>query len=49
MTDLIADVRRAGLPVTAFPMHEYWVDVGQKEDLMRAREDSRTNGAGSEG
>ena len=39
MTDLMRDVVREGLPMAAFPLHEYWVDIGQKEDLHKARED----------
>jgi len=38
-TDLIEELVRKGLPVTTFPIHEYWVDVGQVEDLKRARKD----------
>lgn len=40
MTDLLADASREGLPISAFPIHEYWVDVGQIKDLDRAREDA---------
>lgn len=39
MTDLIQDVVRQGLPVTAFPIREYWIDIGQKENLQKARVD----------
>jgi dTDP-glucose pyrophosphorylase len=39
MTDLLNDVVREGLPVAAFPIHEYWIDIGQKQDLSKARED----------
>lgn len=39
MTDLMQDVVRQGLPVTAFPIREYWIDIGQKEDLQKARVD----------
>jgi dTDP-glucose pyrophosphorylase len=38
MTHLLADVAKRGLPVAAFPIHENWVDIGQKEDLKRATE-----------
>ncbi|VAV84860.1 D-glycero-D-manno-heptose 1-phosphate guanosyltransferase [hydrothermal vent metagenome] len=38
-TDLISELVRKGLPVTTFPIHEYWVDVGQVDDLKRARKD----------
>ncbi len=32
MTDLVNEVLRAGGIVHAFPIHEYWIDVGQHED-----------------
>ena len=41
MTDLLGDVVREGLPITAFPIHEYWIDIGQEENLRKAREDFR--------
>lgn len=48
-TDLINELVRKGLPVTTFPIHEYWVDVGQVDDLKRARRDMITTaGAGEE-
>ena len=37
MTDLLKDVIHRGLPVAAFPIHEYWADIGDKEDLKRAK------------
>jgi dTDP-glucose pyrophosphorylase len=37
MTDLIKELVRKGLPVTTFPIHEYWVDIGQMEDLRKAQ------------
>ena len=39
MPDLLRGVIRKGLPVAAFPIHEYWVDIGQKEDLKRVTKD----------
>jgi NDP-sugar pyrophosphorylase family protein len=39
MTDLIHKLLDAGLPVVGFPIMEYWVDVGKKEDYQRAQED----------
>ena len=39
MTDLIQEVVRRGLPVTTFPIHEYWIDIGQMEDLEKAQND----------
>jgi NDP-sugar pyrophosphorylase family protein len=41
MTDLIQELVRRGLPVATFPIFEYWVDVGQREDLKRARAEKR--------
>jgi NDP-sugar pyrophosphorylase family protein len=39
MTDLIKVLVKKGLPVTTFPVHEYWIDVGQMEDLKKAQND----------
>ena len=39
LPDLMRSVVDSGLPVAAFPIHEYWVDIGRKDDLMRARHD----------
>ncbi len=41
MTDLIQKLLDAGQPVVGFPIMEYWVDVGKKEDYQRAQEDVR--------
>jgi len=48
MTDLLCDVTRRGLPVAAFPIHEYWVDIGDKSDLKKAQTDCQ-NGNYKEG
>jgi dTDP-glucose pyrophosphorylase len=37
MPDLVADVLAEGLPVCVFPILEKWFDVGQLQDLERAR------------
>lgn len=37
MTDLLNSTLKQGLPVCTFPIHEYWIDVGQVEDLEKAR------------
>jgi dTDP-glucose pyrophosphorylase/CBS domain-containing protein len=37
MTDLIKELARKGLPVSAFPIHEYWIDIGHKDDLKKAQ------------
>ena len=36
MSALIESVTRNGLPVSAFPIHEYWLDIGERENLERA-------------
>jgi dTDP-glucose pyrophosphorylase len=36
MPDLVRDLLAAGRPVTMFPIHEYWRDIGQFEDFNRA-------------
>ena len=41
LPDLITRVLEAGLLVGAFPVREYWVDIGQLEDYQRAVEDTR--------
>jgi NDP-sugar pyrophosphorylase family protein len=37
MTDLIKEVTRMGLPITTFPIHEQWIDIGQAEHLKMAQ------------
>ncbi len=37
MTDVIGEMRQAGLPVAVFPIHEYWADIGDPDDLARVR------------
>ena len=37
ITDLIKELVRKGLPVTTFPIYEYWVDIGRIDDLRRAQ------------
>ena len=39
MTDLLKTVINRGYPVAAFPIHEYWIDIGNKNDLKRAKAD----------
>jgi NDP-sugar pyrophosphorylase family protein len=39
MTDLIDLLITRGQRVVSFPIHEYWVDIGQFEDYERAQED----------
>ena len=37
MTDLISSCLSKGMPVGAFPIYEYWTDIGTAEDLEKAR------------
>lgn len=39
MTQLIKDAIECGLKCSAFPVREYWVDIGQHHDFKRANED----------
>lgn len=38
MTELIQSLVDAGQVVAGFPIHEQWLDIGEKEDYMKARE-----------
>jgi NDP-sugar pyrophosphorylase family protein len=40
MTSLMEDLVHNGLPVSVFPVHEYWMDIGRPEDLRRISEQS---------
>ena len=42
MTDLIAELSARGRPVVAFPIVEYWLDIGRPEDYLRAQQDIQT-------
>jgi NDP-sugar pyrophosphorylase family protein len=46
MTDLVTRLIDAGQRVVSFPISEYWIDIGQREDYTRAQDDVRTWGAG---
>ena len=37
MPELLDNAKRAGLCIGLFPVHEYWQDVGQPQDLRAAR------------
>jgi dTDP-glucose pyrophosphorylase/CBS domain-containing protein len=39
MTDLIAALIAQGRRVASFPVHEYWIDIGQHEDYCQAQSD----------
>ena len=41
MTDLIQRVVEEGRMVVAFPVKEYWIDVGQKQDYQQAQEHAK--------
>lgn len=41
MTDVIAALSAAGALVCVFPMHEYWADIADAEDLARVRGEIR--------
>lgn len=43
MTDLVTQTLKSGLPVMAFPVHEKWIDIGNKEDLEKAMQDWKDN------
>lgn len=40
MTDVIDDLLKEGKTVTSFPIHEYWMDVGQQKDLLEAQKNA---------
>ena len=37
MTDLIHDLITGGMKVGSFPIQEYWLDIGQLDDYIRAQ------------
>lgn len=37
MTDIIAAVLQRGRPISVYPVHEYWSDIGTPADLEQAR------------
>jgi len=39
MTDLIERLIGDGMNVVSFPIREYWLDIGEHEDYLRAQED----------
>lgn len=48
MTDLIQWLINAGRRVVCFPVSEYWLDIGQHEDYVRAQSDVQTKFGGEE-
>ncbi|MHA1598198.1 MAG: nucleotidyltransferase family protein [Alphaproteobacteria bacterium] len=41
MTDLIEALLEDDRPVSSFPIHEYWTDIGQLKDYVQAQSDAR--------
>lgn len=39
MPELIARMRQENLRVVAYPLREYWIDIGQPQDLRKANQD----------
>jgi len=39
MTDLIGWLRKANRPIVSFPVIEYWLDIGQHADYLKAQQD----------
>lgn len=37
MTDLFAKIIAEGFETAAFPIREYWIDIGRLDDLERAK------------
>ena len=44
MTDLIGAALAAGERVVSFPIHEYWLDIGQHESYQQAQQDAAEGG-----
>ena len=42
MTDLIQRLLDQRMRVAMFPIHEYWLDIGQHADYLQAQKDSKT-------
>jgi len=47
MTDLIQKLLAGEGTVVSFPIHEYWIDIGQMRDYMRAQADAAAGKLGS--
>jgi NDP-sugar pyrophosphorylase family protein len=41
MPDLLQNQIKKGFEVNVFPLHEYWLDIGQLEQLQKAQKDSK--------
>ena len=42
MTDLVQKLLENGDTVSAFPIHEYWIDIGNRSDYQKAQEDIKS-------
>ena len=42
MTDLFKSLKEAHKMCCTYPLHEYWLDIGKKEDFERAQEEYKT-------
>ncbi len=42
MTDLIQRLVKEKKTIVSFPVHEYWLDIGQHADYLQAQKDSKT-------
>ena len=42
MTDLMKLLIHKSLPIGAFPLYEYWIDIGNAADLSKAKSDYKT-------
>lgn len=45
MTDLIQWLLEAGQTMVSFPIHEYWLDIGQHDDYIQAQQDTKSEEA----
>ena len=41
MTELFDHLMKQSRPVAAFPVHEYWMDIGRLDDFQRANDDAK--------
>jgi len=41
MPDLLQNQIKKGFEVNVFPLHEYWLDIGQLDQLQKAKKDSK--------
>ena len=47
MTELINALLASGRPVAAFPISEYWIDIGHIQDYRKVQRDLKRNGQGA--